>query len=293
MDYIEHNPRHSYQWLVVDIDHDDALLRIENSRLPAPNMVVVNPKNGHAHAFWLLEKEVYRSGKARWGPAYYFKAVWRGFTRRLGGDMNYVQLITKNPHSSRWKTLLTHSKAFSLEELDCALEHEEKVKEKSDRRVQIEDGAGRNVALFNTLRIEAYRKYAAYLRGASKSSFYEWIEARAEEINNTFLAPLDWKEINYTLQSIIKYCEKNIKANHRDESFSEAQRRRVNIRWEKWRKARMKMIPAKMNSKRIYILIGIKKEKKEIMAPKVQYPVTIPVGSYGSVKDLLQYWPPE
>ena len=289
MDYIEHNTKVAYHWLVVDIDRPDALHRIEESRLPEPNMVILNPANGHAHAFWKLKKEVPRYGKARWKPIYYFKAVWRGFTRRLGGDMNYVQLLTKNPHSSRWKTILTHSKAFALEELDCALEHEEK--RKTGRSVRLEDGAGRNVCLFNTLRIEAYSRYANFLNG--KSSFYDWIETRAEEINASFPSPLPQKEVRDTIKSISRYCAEKISANYQSETFSERQRRRVNIRWEKWRKARMKTIPATLTAKRIYILIGIKKEKKEVLAPRYQYPVNIPVGSYKSVEDLLQFWPPE
>ncbi|WP_246014319.1 replication initiation protein [Corynebacterium endometrii] len=41
--------------LVVDIDHDDALLRTMWDRDGwRPNAVVENPANGHAHAVWAL-----------------------------------------------------------------------------------------------------------------------------------------------------------------------------------------------------------------------------------------------
>lgn len=290
MDYIEHNTRVAYHWLVVDIDHENALERIEESRLPEPNMVIINPKNGHAHAFWLLEKEVPRFGKARWKPIYYFKAVWRGFTRRLGGDLNYVQLITKNPYSTRWKTIYNHNSAFSLNELDDYLEHSEK--EKTGRQTTLEDGAGRNVCLFNTLRIEAYSRYAQYLNG--KATFYDWIYARAEEINATFPAPLDQKEVDQTIKSISGYCEQKIREDYKSESFSDKQRRRVNVRWEKWRRERMKFVKAgPLHTGRVYILIGIKKVKETVAEIVQPTPLEIPVGGYGSVKELLRFWPPE
>ncbi|WP_234914595.1 replication initiation protein [Corynebacterium belfantii] len=54
--YVEANPDAISNLLVVDIDHEDALLRAMWNRAQwRPNTVVENPANGHAHAVWALE----------------------------------------------------------------------------------------------------------------------------------------------------------------------------------------------------------------------------------------------
>lgn len=54
--FIEANPDAISNLLVVDIDHDDALIRAMWDREQwRPNAVVENPTNGHAHAVWALD----------------------------------------------------------------------------------------------------------------------------------------------------------------------------------------------------------------------------------------------
>lgn len=54
--YVEANPDAISNLLVVDIDHEDALLRAMWNRAQwRPNTVVENPANSHAHAVWALE----------------------------------------------------------------------------------------------------------------------------------------------------------------------------------------------------------------------------------------------
>lgn len=290
--YIEHSPKASQCWLIVDIDEPDALDRIEDSRLPTPNMVVLNPKNGHAHAYWLLESPVYKTGRARQHPYSYFKAIWRGFTRRIGGDLGYVRLITKNPFNARWKTICHHFKAFSLEELNDYLDPIEK--RKITKEVTIEDGAGRNVALFNTLRIEAY-SYTAKLKraGLNSSDLHQWALQRGVEINASFPIPLPHKEVFYTINSICEYCWEKIKADYRNETFSEMQRRRVNIRWAKYRLAKIKRFPATWHTGRVFNLIGIKATSEPIIPIRSRETVSVPQTSFRVSRNMLQHWPPE
>lgn len=64
--YIEANPDAVSNLLVVDIDHDDALLRTMWDRDGwRPNAVVENPANGHAHAVWALAAPFARTEYAR------------------------------------------------------------------------------------------------------------------------------------------------------------------------------------------------------------------------------------
>ena len=54
--YIEANPQAISNLLVVDCDHEDALMRaLWDRRQWLPNAVVENPANGHAHAVWALK----------------------------------------------------------------------------------------------------------------------------------------------------------------------------------------------------------------------------------------------
>lgn len=67
--WIEANPQSVSNLLVVDVDHDDATMRLLWDRKDLqPNVVTVNPANGHAHAIWALQEPVTRTEYARRKP---------------------------------------------------------------------------------------------------------------------------------------------------------------------------------------------------------------------------------
>src|SRR5699024_12240497 len=67
--YIDANPQAVSNLLVVDIDHEDALLRsIWDRDGWRPNAVVENPANGHAHAVWALAEPITRPEQDRRKP---------------------------------------------------------------------------------------------------------------------------------------------------------------------------------------------------------------------------------
>src|SRR5690625_2809767 len=84
--YIEANPDALSNLLVVDVDHDDALLRSLWQRHDwLPNAVVENPLNGHAHAVWALSEPFTRTEYAKRKPLAYAAAeIGRASCRERG-----------------------------------------------------------------------------------------------------------------------------------------------------------------------------------------------------------------
>jgi hypothetical protein len=104
-------------WMVHDIDQSDAYYRHRDALLPAPNVIVFNPANGHAHSAYLLSVPVARHIAARIAPLLFFAAVERGIARRLGADPRYCGLLAKNPLHPDWRVEWRRDDAYTLEEL--------------------------------------------------------------------------------------------------------------------------------------------------------------------------------
>lgn len=95
--YIEANPQTVSNLLVVDIDHEDALLRsIWNREGWRPNAVVENPANVHAHAVWTFIEPITRTAYHRRKALSLAAAATEGLRRYVHGDKNYSGLMTKN-----------------------------------------------------------------------------------------------------------------------------------------------------------------------------------------------------
>ena len=115
--HIQHNPPPHVSTLIFDIDRPDGYHAWDDAGLPAPNWVCVNLKNGHAHYGYLLATPVARTSAARQKPLRYLAAIERVLTHRLGADVGYAGLITKNPLHDDWLTIWHHSEAFPLDYL--------------------------------------------------------------------------------------------------------------------------------------------------------------------------------
>lgn len=159
--YIEANPRSLSNLLVVDVDHEDALMRALWDRQDwLPNAVVENPENGHAHAVWALQEPVTRTEYAQRKPLAFAAAVTEGLRRSVDGDAAYSGLITKNPEHGSWHTSWTSDRLYSLGELASRLEEAGHMPapawRRSRRRAPV--GLGRNCSIFETARVWAYRE---------------------------------------------------------------------------------------------------------------------------------------
>ena len=85
--YMQVNRSNMVSWLVFDLDHSNPLIW-EDENLPAPNFVVTNRKNGHAHLFYAIVP-VCTSDNARSKPIQYMKAVYEAMAARLDADPAY------------------------------------------------------------------------------------------------------------------------------------------------------------------------------------------------------------
>ena len=93
--YMQVNQPDRVSWLVFDLDHVNSLIW-EDENLPAPNLVVRNRRNGHAHLFYAIVP-VCTSENARSKPIQYMKAVYEAMVARLQADPAYSGPVAKTP----------------------------------------------------------------------------------------------------------------------------------------------------------------------------------------------------
>ena len=94
---IQINTPHLINYLIFDIDAPDAYLHFLDANLPTPSWIAKNPKNGHCHICYALKTPVCKTANAKQKPLKYLASVEYAYAKRLGADLGYVGLITKNP----------------------------------------------------------------------------------------------------------------------------------------------------------------------------------------------------
>jgi len=115
--HIQHNPPPHVACLVFDVDSPDGYEAWKDAGLPAPNWITFNILNGHAHYGYYLAAVVARTCAAKQKPLRYLAAIEHVLAKRLGADMGYAGLITKNPVHGDWWTIWHHREPFSLDYL--------------------------------------------------------------------------------------------------------------------------------------------------------------------------------
>ena len=94
--FVQINPQNYLNFLVVDVDHSDAELRLLHPSLPQPHWIIVNPDNGHAQAGWMIEP-VACGADARPAPQQYARAVLASLDQLVGGDQAFTRHLVRNP----------------------------------------------------------------------------------------------------------------------------------------------------------------------------------------------------
>lgn len=205
--YIEANPDALSNLLVVDIDHEDALLRALWEREGwRPNAVVENPDNGHAHAVWALEAPFARTEYARRKPLAYAAAVVEGLRRSVDGDKGYSGLLTKNPEHIAWDSHWVTDHLYSLDELAFWLGETGFMPPPSWKRTRRKSpvGLGRNCALFESARTWAYREIRHHW--GDPVGLGHSIQAAAQALNiEMFNEPLPVAEVDQIARSIHRW----------------------------------------------------------------------------------------
>ena len=206
--YLSVNHRYYLKWLVFDLDIPASVAEYKYSMvgIPAPNLIVENPQNGHAHFLYKLTDAIYLSDSARDKPIRYANAIYKALRELLGADIGYTGLITKNALHEQWRAYSYRSEPYSLKTLSASLEITwEQVK----KPIAVQDAIylGRNCKIFDDVRHWAYVEIRKY-RGSIYDQWHKAVLNQCERVNMTFTQPLGYNEIKAIAKSISKWVWK-------------------------------------------------------------------------------------
>lgn len=255
--YIQANPLNSYEWIILDIDHENTFI---DDLLVKPNIIVYNKDNNKAHYYFKIEA-VHNNGFSSFKALEYYQAVRYGLNIRLGGDVAFTQTLSKNPLAKdHFRVVEVHNKEFSLSELAdyCELVPRYTIKKITDIKDRAEI-IGRNQTIFDTVRVEAYK-----ILEPTESK----IRAIAESYNNNLANPLDTKEIHHIAKSIAKYLSKSF-TKEQKEKFREKQKER-NKKSQEVRKA-----IAQKRKDKAFILFANKNLKLQDIADRLEVSIQL------------------
>lgn len=212
--YIETNPQAVSNLLVVDIDHEDALMRtMWNRKAWLPNAVVENPKNGHAHAVWALSEPVTRTEYAKRKPLAYAAAITEGLRRSVDGDQGYSGLITKNPTHPHWEASWLTDHLYELDELREHLDGSGFMPPPGWARTRRKKpvGLGRNCDIFESARTWAYREarrirqHNEHATRNDHNELHDVITTHVHGLNAEYSEPLRHSEGKAIAESIFRW----------------------------------------------------------------------------------------
>lgn len=218
--YIQANQPAIQTCLVFDLDQDNAFYKFEEVGLPVPHAITKNPKNGRCHYLYLLAAGVCKTENAKLKPLEFASKVENGMAIKLGSDLGYSGFITKNPMNSYWSPYWSGAELYDLGYLS---EHVELV---SNKKLKSESfGLGRNVNLFEDLRLYAYRNILKFKRSSTFENWQMDLERISMLLNSTQNPKnlLPYSEIKATARSVAKWTWKNFTT----EKFSSIQSSRA------------------------------------------------------------------
>ncbi len=196
-------------WLTAlrfDIDTEGGGAAWIEAELPAPNLVVVNPRNGHAHLVYLLGAWVQTdfSDARRLKVVRYATAIEHAYTAALGADPAYTGRFHHNPLSDAYVTKIGRDAPYSLDELARYVDLNEPARKKNPPT-----GIGRNVEIFDRLRRWAYVAVADWRIG-SYDAWYGAVADRGGQIAADVGAesprgPLKANEVGHIVKSVARW----------------------------------------------------------------------------------------
>jgi hypothetical protein len=226
--YIQPNHPVFRVWILIDVDRPGAGIDWYDRDAPAPNIVAINPANGHAHLFYGLEFPIYADPlKGSEKALRYAAAVEYGLVKLLDADFGYSGLMAKNPLHEHW---MVHTFEQWLYDLEWLADYVDLPTYADRRRKMPEYGLGRNVTLFKRLRQWAYYEVKRYW-GSAFDEFYNAVKVQAEERNTEFSTPMWRSEVRHIARSVSKWVWKHFTP----EQFSRIQRERNRRRREQQR----------------------------------------------------------
>ena len=188
-----------------DIDSEGGGAAWIEADLPAPNLVVVNPRNGHAHLIYLLGGWIRTDfgDPSRLKVVRYAAAIERAYAAALGADKAYSGRFHYNPLSHAYVTKVGRDAPYSLAELARYVD----LVTPSVKAVSI--GIGRNVEVFDRLRRWAYTAIADW-KIETHDAWHEAVARRAGQIAADVGAasprgPLKQNEVGHIAKSVARW----------------------------------------------------------------------------------------
>ena len=201
MQYIQGNQPCMIHYFFFDIDRAEAVMAWHDANLPMPYWTAQTPKNGHAHICYKLAIPLCTSDLGSQKAIVYASKVQAGLANKLGADVGYSHLITKNPFHKDWRVTFWSEQAYTLDYLADFVELPKKLSKKQEV-----SGLGRNCTLFENARKWAYTAVRDYFHQHSSLIWEKAVLAHIEALNREFETPLPYSEVKATARSIAKYC---------------------------------------------------------------------------------------
>lgn len=206
--YIQQNHPCYTHYFVFDLDYQSAYVDFFYSMVgvPAPNLIVENPNNGHAHFVYELETPIYNTDASRPKPIQYGHAVYQALREVLQADVGYTGLITKNPLHQSWRTHALRNEPYSLQQLADKLDLTTR---KINKAVSLDEavGLGRNCYTFNACRLWAYVEIRQF-RGKTYNAWFDAVLQHCLKLNTQFTLPMNYAEVKGIAKSISRWVWK-------------------------------------------------------------------------------------
>ena len=204
---VQANPKHDIFWVIYDLDHEQSMLEWQDRNCPPPNIIAINPDNGHAHLYYGLEKPVHNNYESSQKALRYLASIDLALTEKLGADPGYSRLLSKNPTHPNWLVFFPRAELYDLDELATWLD----LSRFKDKRKRLpKTGYGRNCTLFENLRTWAYSERRKPQEYFNQDMFYEAVLSRGLAMNTDYTPPLPHSEVRATARSISKWTWRNI-----------------------------------------------------------------------------------
>lgn len=204
--YMQVNQANLTSWLIFDLDHENANIW-DDKDLPAPNIIVRNRKNGHAHLYYAIVP-VLTSEDARPAPIRYMKAIYAAMAKQLQSDPSYSGPVAKTPGHPWWQTTEIHNKVYELGDLACFIDLEVKPFQNKEPDIDAVSHS-RHCMLFERVRHYAYSIAAEAKAHGCFRAFKQDIEDYANGCNNFkqmgFSSDLRTAQVRATVKSIANW----------------------------------------------------------------------------------------
>jgi hypothetical protein len=205
MRYLQINQPSQVFYLIFDLDYLNSTLAWDDLNLATPNWTATNKLNGHCHAVYRVEAMCV-SDFARKAPIKYFAAIESAYRKKLGADIGYASLLTKNPLHEHWQTTVWTEHIYSFDELADYVDIKGHPELKDIEKIS---GLGRNCQLFEEVSKWAYKAIREYWGVEFHEKWYGAVLSHSEALNVQFKQPLPFSEVKSISKSIANWVARH------------------------------------------------------------------------------------